>query len=205
MIWVDNPNNSFCLFLLSCSLKPFISIFLSCSPCLWSISYGFGHTKSSYLPVKSCIKMSVVSVTHKWSGLAGLALAAQAHSSLPRAGPVSLSALWFPLQQWVWPGLAQAGRAGRARTADRLPASEIWRVERKTILRQKVYSPVESYLIMVELEDPGSGGEWMVDSGHQMSSIITILDIMRWCKKCLISNKSFKTSWSWLLVIVNIY
>ena len=125
--------------------------------------------------------------------------------SLSRAGPVSLSALWFPLQQWVWPGLAQAGRAARARTADRLPASEIWRVERKTILRQKVYSPVESYLIKMELEDPGSGGEWMVDSGHQMSSIITILDIMRWCKKCLISNKSFKTSWSWLLVIVNIY
>ena len=204
MIWVDNPNNSFSLFLLSCSLKPFISIFLSCSPYFWSISYGFGHTKSSYLPVKSCIKMSVVSVTHKWSGLAGLALAAQAHGSLSPGPGQSRSPLsGFPFSSEC--GLAGAGRAARARTADRLPASEIWRVERKTILRQKVYSPVESYLIKMELEDPGSGGEWMVDSGHQMSSIITILDIMRWCKKCLISNKSFKTSWSWLLVIVNIY
>ena len=49
--------------------------------------FGFGHTKSCYQPVKSCIKMSVVSVTHKWSGLAGLA----AHSSLtaPSTGPLS--------------------------------------------------------------------------------------------------------------------
>ena len=75
--------------------------------------------------------MSVVSVTHKWSGLAGLALAAEltalSHSwhraALLRPGwasAVQLSALWFPLQQ-----SALARVAGRACPADRLPASEI--------------------------------------------------------------------------------
>ena len=65
-----------------------------------------------------------------------------------------------------FPFSSEPGQAARARSADRLPASQIWRVERKTILRQKVYCP-ESYpnnkMIRV-LEDPSAGGEWMIQT-----------------------------------------
>ena len=134
--------------------------------------FGFGHTKSCYQPVKSCIKMSVVSVTHKWSGLAGLALAARS-SLTPGAGPLTRPG-WASVQcgspslvspqQWA---LARR-RAGPAQLTDSPPPRfegssdnqerRFW--DRKFLL--KVSYPLQK-------EDPGCifYRGWMMNSNYQ--------------------------------------
>ena len=103
-----------------------------------------------------------------------------------RAGRVSLSALWFPLQQWAWPG----GPGPISWPTPRLPDLKGWAKDdfkAESLLSRKLSH---------QQDDKSFGGSWcwrrMNDSNYQICSIITIvLEIMRWCKKCLISNKSF--------------